>query len=175
MEGLEGIGWRPWAVQRQHQLAPQPLPVGVVGQQRLQLGDQPAVPTEGQVGLDAVLQRGQAQRLQAGPFRRLQGGHLVQVGQRRSPPQAQPRRELVGGRLGVVTDQSAAARCGQVLEPLGVQLTGRHLELVARRGGWSAATRPDRACGGAGGRSPARVWRAVAGGSPSHSSSSSRS
>ena len=145
VEGLEGIGLAARAVQRQHQLAPQPLPVGVVGQQRLQLGDQPAVPTEGQVGLDAVLQRGQAQRLQAGPFR-LQGGHLVQVGQQRSPPQAQPRSKLVGGRLRVVADQGAAARCGQVLEPLGVQLTGRHLELVARRaGGQPPRVRAERA------------------------------
>jgi hypothetical protein len=80
VEGLEGIGLAVRAVQCQHQLAPQPLPVGVVGQQRLQLGDQPAMSTEGQVGLDAVLQCGQAQRLEAGPFR-LQGGHLVQVGQ----------------------------------------------------------------------------------------------
>jgi hypothetical protein len=90
--------------------------------------------TEGKVGLDAVLQRGQPQRLQADPFR-LQGGHLVQVDQQRSPPQAQPHSKLVGGPLGIVADQGAAARFSQVLEPLGVQLTGRHLELVARRAG----------------------------------------
>jgi hypothetical protein len=108
VEGLEGIGLSARPVERQHELAPQPFPVEVVGQQRLQLGDEPAVPAEGQVGLDAVLQRGQAQRLQASPFRR-QGGDLVQVGQQRSPPQAQPRRQLVGGRSGVVADQGAAA------------------------------------------------------------------
>jgi hypothetical protein len=106
----------------------------VVGQQPLQLSDQRAVPSEGQVGLDAVLQRGQAQRLQAGPFRR-QGGDLVQVAQQGSAPQAQPGCQLVGGRLWMVADQGAAAGCGQVLEPLGVQLTGRHLELIARRAG----------------------------------------
>jgi hypothetical protein len=80
VEGLEGIRLPARAVQRQHQLAPQPLPERMPGYQPLQLPDQPAMGPQGEIGLDAVLQRGQAQRLQAGPFG-LQSGHLVEVGQ----------------------------------------------------------------------------------------------
>ena len=67
--GGERVGLPAAPVQRQHELAVQPLPQRVPGHQLLQLGDERVVPAERQVGVDAGLQRGQPQFLQAGGLR----------------------------------------------------------------------------------------------------------
>ena len=79
---------------------------------------------EREVGVDAILERGEPQLLQSGDLAR--GERLaVKLGQRRPAPErqriAQPRRPLAG----VV----ASARIGdQRLEPGHVDLTGRDLQ-----------------------------------------------
>jgi len=119
MESLQGIGLPVRPVQRQHQLAPQPLPERVLGQQPLQLPDQRGMPCQRQIGLDPVLQRGQAQRLPPGALR-FQGGHLTEVGQQRSPPPPKRRSQQVGCRVRVAPDQGAAALPGELVELLGI-------------------------------------------------------
>ena len=94
------------AVQREHQLAAQPLAMRMLRDQRLQLADELGVPAQRQVGLDPLLERRQPQLLEPAaldPRERL----LAELRQRRAAPQRQrlaqqPRRTLGVGvaRLG---------------------------------------------------------------------------
>ena len=52
-------------VERQHQLAPEPLPKGVGGDERFQLGDRPALLARVEPGLDELLRHRQPQLLEA--------------------------------------------------------------------------------------------------------------
>jgi hypothetical protein len=88
LEGRERLGLSARPVQRQHQLAPQPLPQRLVSGQPLQLGRDLAMATKHQQRIDPLLAGRGAQLLQPSelrPKRRL--GR--QVGQRRAPPQGQ--------------------------------------------------------------------------------------
>jgi hypothetical protein len=83
--GGERVGLASGSVQREHQLAEEPLPVRVLGDQRLQLADQLALAAKGQIGVDPVLERRQARLLQPcdlAPRERL----VRQVGERLTPP-----------------------------------------------------------------------------------------
>jgi hypothetical protein len=63
--GLQRIGLAPAAIQREHELASEPLAQRLRGDEDLELGDELLRAAEGEVGLDAVLERGDAQLLQA--------------------------------------------------------------------------------------------------------------
>ena len=120
------------AVQRQHQPGAQPLPQRVGSGQLLQLADQLAVPAEGQVGVDPVLQGGQPLLLQPDdvPARERLGG---EVGEGRSAPQLQ-RLAQQPGRQGVLAGgQAPAPLGGQPLEAVEVQLARVDPEQVAGR------------------------------------------
>jgi hypothetical protein len=58
------LGLPPRAIEREHQLPAQALAQGMRGDQRLELADQLGMAPPGQVGLDALLDRGHAQLLQ---------------------------------------------------------------------------------------------------------------
>ena len=78
--GGERLGLPAAAVQRQHELAVQPLPQRMLSGQLFQLGGERVVPAKRQVSVDPGLQRGEPQLLQAGclgPGERIVG----QVGQ----------------------------------------------------------------------------------------------
>ena len=62
--GGQRVGLPAAPVQRQHELAVQPLPQRMVGGQLLQLGGERVVPAQRQVGVDPGLERGQPQLLQ---------------------------------------------------------------------------------------------------------------
>ena len=96
LEALERVGLPPRPVQGEHQLAVQPLAVRVLGDERLELGDELIVPAEREVGLDALLERDEPQLLQA---RDLSGGEILvnEIGQRRPAPERQSLAELFGG------------------------------------------------------------------------------
>ena len=59
--GLERIRLAVAAVQRQHQLATQVLPIGVIGDQRREPADDVGVAAAGEIGLDLLLERGDAE------------------------------------------------------------------------------------------------------------------
>ena len=84
--GGERVALPAAAIQRQHELAVQPLPQGMVGGQLLQFGSEGVVAVQGQVGVDPGLEGGQPQFLQAGRF----GADECVVGQvseyRAAPP-----------------------------------------------------------------------------------------
>ena len=67
--GGQRVGLPAAPVQRQHELAVQPLPQRMPGDQLLQLGGQRVVPAQRQVRVDPGLDRGQPQLLQAGRLR----------------------------------------------------------------------------------------------------------
>ena len=75
-------------VQRQHQLAAQPLPVGVLAHQPLEIANHLRLPAERQLRLDPPLDRADVQLFQAGDLR-LRERVVPKVAQRRPPPQRQ--------------------------------------------------------------------------------------
>ena len=97
---LERLGLALAAVEREHQLVPEPLPQRMRGHERLELRHQLGVAAEREVGLDTQLERAEPQLLQP---RDLGLSELLvgQVGQRRPAPQreclAQLRADAVSG------------------------------------------------------------------------------
>ena len=61
---LERLGLATAAVERKHQLTAQPLAEGVSSDERLQLGDEPRVAAEHELGVDPLLESGHAQLVQ---------------------------------------------------------------------------------------------------------------
>ena len=121
--GLESVGLAPGAVERQHQLPPQPLAQWVVADQRLQLAHQLGRSAECEVGLDPILYRVQAQLLEARDLRlceRVVGE--IRIG--RAPPQLEGLRERSrrGRRVSGLGRRPAVAQ--QPREATGVELVG---------------------------------------------------
>jgi hypothetical protein len=86
--GRERVSLPAGAVERQHQLPAEPLAVRMLGDERLQLGDELAVPAEREVGVDSLLEHGQALLLESAGRRRREG-LAVEVGQRRATPEGE--------------------------------------------------------------------------------------
>jgi hypothetical protein len=131
---LERLRLPPTAIQREHQLAREPLTDRMLAEQSLQLADQRRVPAGGEIGLHARLQRGQPLLLQPRDLR-LRERLELQARQRRPAPQPQrlpqqPRR--LHGSSGC---QRPPALLHAALEALGIQLARTHLQPVAGRGG----------------------------------------
>ena len=63
--GLQRFRLAARAVEREHQLAAQPLAEGISRQERFQLGDEIGQRAEREIGLDPVLDRGDAKLLEA--------------------------------------------------------------------------------------------------------------
>ncbi len=81
------------AIQRQHQLPAQPLAQRVLRDQPLELGDEVAVASEREVGLDPLLERREAKLLEP-PDSRLRKRLVGEVGERGPAPQPQRRAQL---------------------------------------------------------------------------------
>ena len=117
-------------VQGEHLQPAQPLAVAMLARERFELADQLRVPSQRQVGLDALLQRGEPPLLQT---RRLPlgEGRVGDVRERRPVPErqrvAQDRRR--GRRLG------PAGPLDELDEALQVELAGLHADQVARAPG----------------------------------------
>jgi hypothetical protein len=130
--GGEGVGLPSGAVERQHQLRPQPLPEGVLGGELLQLGHHLGVAAEGQVGVDPSLSGGQAQLLEP-PDGGLQGAQPGQVGEHVAPPQPQGLAERGGGVGRPPVLELGPSPRDELLEAPGVDAVGLDLEHVAGR------------------------------------------
>jgi len=105
----------------------------MAGDQLLELGHQPVGGAGGQVGLDPVLERLQAQPVQAGDGRSGEGGR-GRIGQGRAPPQRQRLAQQGPCPVGVAAQLLAAGQ-GQRLEADGVHGLGVHGQPVAARRG----------------------------------------
>ena len=66
--GVERLGLASRAVEREHQLAAQPLAQRVLGDQRLELADQLSVAAERELGVDAPLERQRGAAPRAAPI-----------------------------------------------------------------------------------------------------------
>jgi hypothetical protein len=124
LEHVERVRLPAAAVEREHQLAAQAFAKHVLGDERLELRHQLVMAAERQVGVDAILERGQPELLQPGDLA-LRERFAVKIGQRLSAPErervAQARRPLDG----IV----AGPRLGdQRLEPGQVDLARRDLQ-----------------------------------------------
>jgi hypothetical protein len=83
--GLQRVDLPARAVERQHQLGPQPFAQRLARDERGQLSDEIGVAAEREVGLHSLLERGQAALLEALD---LAAGEVVvcEIGQRRAAP-----------------------------------------------------------------------------------------
>ena len=126
---FERVGLSAGAVEREHQLAAKPFPQRLLDEESLDLPDELGITAEHEVGVDAVLERGEPQLLEAPA---LCGGELVvcEVDQRRAPPQRERLAQKASGLGGVL---GLGRRREERLEATRVDLRGIDLELVARR------------------------------------------
>ena len=144
---LERLGLSARAVEREHQLATQPLPVGILGDQCLELPDQIGVASEREIGLDPLLHRCQPQVRRAARSRpertaRTRGRRAPVRARGRARPARQSRR---------VRDRPARAHPAFADQPLEAA-AGRARPARLRAGsraGASAASRPAAACAAA--------------------------
>ncbi len=114
VEDGERVGLPAAAVEGGHQLGPQPLPHRVLGGQAGQVGHQPVVPAEGQLGLVPVLQGREVQLLQPRPFD--VGEVLGDIGEGRAAHQVQRAAQFAGGLGPAAAGQCRAAGPGGALE-----------------------------------------------------------
>ena len=68
LERPQGVGLTSIAVERDHQLRPEPLPERMLADQRLQLADQRAVTPDGEIRLDPVPEHRQPQLAETAPL-----------------------------------------------------------------------------------------------------------
>ena len=120
-----GLAARP--VERPHERRAEVLAVRMLVDERLQLGDEPGVAAECQVGVHAPLQSGQPDLLEAADLR-LRKRLVLQVGQRQPAPQAKRVPEESRSALG----RGAFRRLDQLLEAQQVELIRRDSHDVAR-------------------------------------------
>ena len=120
---MQRVGLPAAAIQREHQLAAQPLTKHVLGDQRLELCHQLEMAAGRQIGVDPILQRRQPQLLQPGDLA-LRERLAPQIGQRLPPPQ---RQRITQHRPSDHRDPPARTR------PLDQQLKPRHVDLIRRR------------------------------------------
>ena len=126
LEHLECVRLPPAAVERQHQLAPQPLPERVVCNRRAQRRDQLSVLSERERNLEPLLERVHTQRLEParlGVEPRRAGEAL----QGRTPPEVERRSNHIRRGPHVAVTQRAARLRQQFLEPHGI-----HMRVVQR-------------------------------------------
>jgi hypothetical protein len=127
---LERLGLPPGAIQREHELAAQALASRVRDDQALELRDKGTVSSEREVGLEAILERTEAQLLE--PVDLVAGEVLVgEVGQGLASPQLERRPEALCGHSGISALVRLPSLAGEPVEAVGVHLFGWHLEHIA--------------------------------------------
>ena len=135
-EHVKGLGLPPAAIEREHQLAAQTLAERVLGDERLQLGDELVIAAESEVGVDSILERREAQLLEPRDLALCE--RLVpQVGQRLPAPK---RKRLAENSSSAPRDWRAAAPRQERLEPGQVHLARGGVQQIAGR------ARPDPIC-----------------------------
>ena len=132
LEDPQRIGLSTGAVQGQHQLASEPLAGGMCSDEGVEVTSDAQVATEGEVDIDALLRRRQAELLEASDVRTCEV--LVrEVSQRGPTPQRLRRREPLS-RFGALTSCDEVPRLAhQAFEPVHVDVIRVDAEDVA---GW---------------------------------------
>src|SRR5918996_867874 len=118
------------AVEREHQLGTQALAQRLLAHERRQLGDERRVPTEGEVRLDPILERDQAQLLEARDVS-LRERLVAKVGERRTAPEVEGLAEPSRRGLGTPVRKRGASFLEEPLEPVEIELLRIDTEQVA--------------------------------------------
>ncbi len=134
--GRERLGLAAGAVEREHQHPVRRLAQRVRGDVRLELGDRVGVAAARDVGLDALLEAGQPQRLEMGGLDPRE--RLIELGERRAAPQVQRLAQQHGRPLRITRVQRRAPRLPQPREAGGVHVLALGDERVA---GWPGLQR----------------------------------
>jgi hypothetical protein len=138
-KGRERVRLPPSAVEGVHELGAEVLAERMLRDQRLELGDQLAGSPEGEVGLEAALQRRETKLVQARGFGR-ESVLMEDVLERLAAPEAEGLPEQLGRSGGIVVERrSRGAR--EALEPVRIEPVGLDPKHVAVR-----MRRQDRAC-----------------------------
>ena len=141
---LEGLRLSACAVEREHQLASQPLPQRMLRDQRVELSDQGRVAADLEFGVDSRFERRQPQLFETLDLD-ARDRFESQVGARRPAPQRQRFAENVGRALGIAFRQRPTTLRDGVLEQVEVELAGLDSQQVARSPGDDAGMLPVRA------------------------------
>src|SRR5262249_40299668 len=106
---VEALRLPPRPIEGEHQLCAKALAVGVLDDQRLELGNERRLPTEAELGLDPLLESGDTELLD--PLDLEAGKRLeLEVGQRSAAPESLCAPEQLDCRLRVACAQRVAAR-----------------------------------------------------------------
>ena len=130
--GVERLRLAARAIEREHQLSPEALAQRLGRDEAFELADELRSAPRGELRLDAVLHRVQAQAFEPsglGLDERLESD----VAQGLAAPEPECSTEPLGGAPGIATLERVTALGRQPLEALEVQLPGRRLQHVPRR------------------------------------------
>src|SRR5262249_49942299 len=119
--GGQRVGLAAAAVEREHQLRVQPLAQWVLRDERIEVRHELGVPCECEPGLDALLDRAQAQLLESCDLR-LRERLVCDVSERYSAPERECARERLRGCSGIVRSELAPAALDQPFEGIEVEL-----------------------------------------------------
>jgi hypothetical protein len=128
--GLERVGLAVASVQREHQLRAQALPVGVLGDQRLELPHDLGVTAERELRLDQLFHRRHAQILETRDLR-LRERLIREIGEHRASPQAERPVERFERLRGASGCKLGATLVEHALEAVRIHLLGADFEAVA--------------------------------------------
>ncbi len=127
---LERLGLPPGAVEREHQLAPRALPERVRRDERVQLLEDVRVMPEGEVGLDPVLERREAQLLEPiGGLRRERLADEIREGRSAPLGERVPQQLRTAGEIARRDRPAARGRAG--LEAEEIERRGRRFEEIS--------------------------------------------
>ena len=127
---LERLGLASRAVEREHQLAADPLSERVVPHERLELGEERPVAPERELGIEALLERREAQLVESCD-RRLRELFIGEVCQRCSTPELERATEELGRGLRVRPHEGQAPFARPALETVEVEPAGFHVDEIA--------------------------------------------
>ena len=127
---VERLALPPRAVEREHELRPQALAVRMRGDQRLQLAGHLGVTSELEVGVDSVLDRGEAQVVEPAAFD-LGEGLSSELRQSRPAPERDRLADRVRGAVRSARGERGATVPDEALEADQVDGLRLHLEQVA--------------------------------------------
>ena len=139
--GLQGLGLPTAAVQRQHQLRPQPLTQRVPCDERLELADEVLVPSEVEVDRDPLFEHDEPPFVQARRLRPDPRGE-VEVAERSAAPERESLGERSRGGGQILRVTCGAGRPDESLERVEVELPVADADGVATRAGRESPVRP---------------------------------
>jgi hypothetical protein len=127
---LQRVGLAARAVEREHQLCPQPFPQRMLGDECLELADDHVVTSEGKVGVEPLLHDREPQLLESADLR-LRERLICAVGEGRPTPNRKGRSKQLGGLSRTPARKRVAPVPKESLASSSIQLIRRENQCVA--------------------------------------------